>query len=229
MRLPFLASQATHCPLLACWLLSACTFESTPDSEPVAGRASCIEDFHRLPKQTAQRCDDNPCNPACYLFTGPDDDGGITPDDDASATSLDDAGITDAGAATPTSSERDDRYVYEPTCDDDRGVVWDFLTYEATISGDASLTLRARTATSRDALAGAPFVDLVFASGATAITSCTAFGPDPCPLDLFELLGTASATQDVLELQVVTTTSTTALGTSTLDHWDVRFTCAPDQ
>jgi hypothetical protein len=125
------------------------------------------------------------------------------------------------GTAAPlTMSE-----VYAGVCGEGKNPVWLDLGYAATLTSDASVTLRARVASSEDELADAPWITL------RTITDANERCPQgsTCAIDVFAALGgKPQAHLPVLELEA-TLTPSGAGDTAVLNDWQLSYSCRDDE
>ncbi len=116
---------------------------------------------------------------------------------------------------------------YEAACPVDTGPQWGFLSYESVTPGDSSITFRVRVGDTPEELQAADFIDVATATSSPDTQSCPMYGPAPCPIDLYGLLGTPSVTRQRLELEIAIDPKT-ATERPALDSWEVTYSCLPN-
>jgi hypothetical protein len=114
--------------------------------------------------------------------------------------------------------------LYQGDCDGDARVQWGFLTYTAHTPGDSSITFQIRTANSEAALASEPWSDLMVAQASPDTQSCTFFGPAPCPIDLYVVLGGAPRAHDLFA-EIAMLFQQSRADRPTLDSWKINYSC----
>ncbi len=114
--------------------------------------------------------------------------------------------------------------VYEADCPHGTEIQWGLFTYEADTPEDSNIVFQVHSGHCIDSLG-----ELVTANTARSFPadtqSCSKLGPNPCPIDLYELLGEPDANKRVLEL--VVTLNPNSMGTlpATLNSWEVTYAC----
>ncbi|HMJ15517.1 MAG TPA: lectin-like protein, partial [Polyangiaceae bacterium] len=119
------------------------------------------------------------------------------------------------------------RQLYDGVCPAGGKTQWSFLAYDTTTPLDSSVRFRARTADTQAALAAATFVDLAVARGSPDTQRCAMSGPLPCPIDLFAKLGADDAKLRYFELEAAVIPATDQRTTSTLNTWQITYSCPP--
>jgi hypothetical protein len=117
---------------------------------------------------------------------------------------------------------------YASECADDTRVQWGFFTYDSTTPGDSSVRFRIRTANTEAALATAPWIDLATAQASPNTQRCTMGGPAPCPIDLYNVLGGASAPavhHNLAQVDVTLTPSSDGTKPSSVQGWQLNYSC----
>lgn len=119
------------------------------------------------------------------------------------------------------------REQYEAQCESGKLPQWGYLSFDSVIPGDAQIVFSARSADTAAGLASESFVPLTTATAEAP--SCALYGPAPCPVDLYELLGGDPAVhRRFLELEFALTTSSIGEAPS-VRSWQVNFTCLDNQ
>lgn len=119
---------------------------------------------------------------------------------------------------------------YGSECPNGSQVQWGFLTYEATTPGDSEVSFRMRTAPTEVELGRAQWVELIVARASERTQVCSFFGPAPCPVDLYVMLGGAPlAHQELAEIAVVLTPSGDASEVPDVLDWQLNYSCTFNQ
>jgi hypothetical protein len=114
--------------------------------------------------------------------------------------------------------------LYQGECDAAARVQWGFLTYTAHTPGESNITFQIRTANSEAALAAEPWSDLVVAQASPDTQSCTFFGPAPCPIDLYVVLGGAPRAHHLFA-EIALSFQRSQADTPTLESWQINYSC----
>ncbi|MBM4357037.1 MAG: hypothetical protein FJ096_02905 [Deltaproteobacteria bacterium] len=113
---------------------------------------------------------------------------------------------------------------YETTCDAGQTPQWSFLSWDATTPADTEISFRVRTASTKSGLSSANWVS-VSTKSTKASPDCSASGPAPCPIDLYDLLGKKDAQLKFLELEVFFDINGDKKKSPTLETWQISYTC----
>lgn len=120
--------------------------------------------------------------------------------------------------------------VYEGTCDPPSVVQWGFFTYRALTPGDSSIAFSVRSAATEAELGDAQPFELLTASTALGTARCAITGPEPCPLDLFVVLGGAPLVHHpVAELEVVLSPASGDGTMPSVEQWRLNYSCTFNQ
>jgi len=114
--------------------------------------------------------------------------------------------------------------LYESTCDSGEAPQWSFLSWDATTPVGTEISFRIRTAKSKADLSGASWVT-VGTKSTDMKPDCSASGPAPCPVDLYDLLGKIDAQKKFLEIEASFKVDGDKKVTPTLEKWEVSYTC----
>ncbi len=118
--------------------------------------------------------------------------------------------------------------VYEATCAPGQVVQWGYLTYAGVTPSDSSLVFDVRTANDVASLSAATYHYVTTAQSMPDTQVC-ALGSG-CEGDLFNALGGLPAAQrSVLELQVTLTPTSDLSSSSSLNKWEILYSCPDDQ
>jgi len=121
-------------------------------------------------------------------------------------------------------------FQYEGQCPPGAKPVWSFFSYDTATPGDSSVTFSARTATTQAGLTSSTFHSLKTAQSTPTDTQvCPMSGPAPCPVDLFNKLGTPDNILPWLELKVEMTPTSDKLQASLVNSWLVTYSCPPSE
>jgi hypothetical protein len=120
--------------------------------------------------------------------------------------------------------------VYEATCAPPSVVQWGFFTYRALTPGDSSIAFSVRSAATEAELGDAQSFELLTASTALGTARCAITGPEPCPLDLFVVLGGAPLVHHpVAELEVVLSPASGDGTMPSVEQWRLNYSCTFNQ
>ncbi len=115
--------------------------------------------------------------------------------------------------------------VYEADCPDGTEIQWGLFTYQADTPEDSNIVFEVHTGHCITDMG-----ELVTATTARSFPedtqSCSKLGPNPCPIDLYELLGEPDANKKVLELVITLNPNTKGSVPATLNNWEVTYSCA---
>jgi hypothetical protein len=130
--------------------------------------------------------------------------------------------VTNASALTARAlNER-----YASQCSEDEGVQWGFFTYEATTPGDSNVTFKIRTALTEADLDDQTWLSLARAQATPDTQVCSVWGPAPCPIDLYVVLGGAPAAHHpFLEVEVLLHAESSGAESSTVQGWQLNYSC----
>ncbi len=117
--------------------------------------------------------------------------------------------------------------LYEAVCPPQTRIQWGYFTYETETPGDSQVSFVAHTADSEGQLQP-PLIQLATAQAAPDTQSCPMWGPEPCPIDLYELLGgEPDAHRAVLELVITVNPTSGGAASPTVHNWQLTYSC-PD-
>ena len=117
---------------------------------------------------------------------------------------------------------------YESTCAAGLTPQWGYLSWDSTTPTGTEVAFRVRSAATKADLANGTW-STVTRKSTEASPDCSASGPAPCPIDLYDLLGKQLAQKPFLELEVKFTVDTDKKSTPTLETWEVSYTCLEQQ
>jgi hypothetical protein len=115
--------------------------------------------------------------------------------------------------------------IYPSDCPPGTKVQWGYLAYSTFTPADSSVVFEAHATDGTSAWPAPVVVATAHQSGGTE--ECSMAGPAPCPIDLYEALGTPMARRDKLQLHITLNPSSSTLIPPTLKDWQVTYSC-PD-
>ncbi len=119
---------------------------------------------------------------------------------------------------------------YGSECPEGAQVQWGFLTYEAKTPGDSEVIFWMRTAQTEVDLARSEWVELIVARASESTQVCSFFGPAPCPIDLYVMLGGPPlAHQELAEIAVMLTPSSDDDQAPDVLDWQLNYSCTFNQ
>lgn len=122
----------------------------------------------------------------------------------------------------PTSFQQ----AYTHSCPPGTVAQWGYLAYDATTPLDSYVEIWARTADTKDGLAAQPWTALTVAKTASGNSVCPMnAGTALCPVDLYQKLGLPAGVRPWIELKETANPSYNGRWPSTLNSWEMTFSC----
>lgn len=118
--------------------------------------------------------------------------------------------------------------IYESSCEEKLTPQWGYLSWDSDTPKDSEISFRIRTANSKSELSNSTWKTVNIKSS-NSNPDCSATGPSPCPVNLYDILDKIDAQNIFLELEVTFKVSPDKKQTPILNVWEITYTCIEEQ
>jgi hypothetical protein len=112
--------------------------------------------------------------------------------------------------------------VYEGACPPGTMIQWQYMSYDTTVPAGASVVFEGRTAATAAEL-GPP--DTLLATATSTNQLCPMSGPAPCPVNIYQKLGTPTAFARFLEVITTLNPTSDGLAAPKVNSWEITYSC----